>query len=347
MNDFLDRPRAARGTGVDGGGSAIGIDLGGTNLRSALFRGIDSAIETGIETLTCVREERVAVGSARDPHAIVSRLAELISEIRRAGESPEIPVGIGFAGMLEGRDGFVVNSPHLGWREVPFGRLVREALGDANVGVWNDVNAITYAEYKLGAAADADDVLAVFVGTGIGAGLIAGGQLIEGSRGCAAEIGHTKVVLDETALPCACGLRGCVEAYVGGNYLQRRARGELRGGARSLAVSIAGGIDNVNPGHLDQAAARGDDYSLDLYAEIAPLLGAALANAVTLLNPSHLILGGGMLSRTPVLRDHVALALEVAVNPPAAAGLVIAEAALGDRAGTIGAALLAHERYGL
>ena len=337
MIDFLDSARDR-----DSNAQAIGIDLGGTNLRAALYSGLGDAREPS--ALITVAESESLVGNNREPKAIVGRLGKVIRDLRRAADDSAVPVGVGFAGMLEGRSGFVINSPHLGWHGVPLGTLLREELGES-VGVFNDVNAITFAEYTLGAGADVDDVLAVFVGTGIGGGMIAGGQLIEGATGCAAEIGHFKVVLDESARPCACGLRGCVEAYIGGYYLQRRARAELAGGARSLAVSLAGGAEKVHPGHLDAAAARGDDYSLDLFAEVAPLFGAALANAVTLLNPSHLILGGGMLSRAPVLCDHVVASLEVAVNPPAAAQLTVTNAALGGRAGTVGAALLARERY--
>jgi glucokinase len=207
--------------------------------------------------------------------------------------------------------------------------------------VENDVNAITWGEHQVGVARGASDVLGVFIGTGIGGGAISGGRLLRGGTGCAVEIGHTKVVIDETARLCACGLRGCVEAYAGGEFLQRRARAELAGGARSAAIGLAGSPAEVNPGHLDTAAAEGDDYALDLWSEIAPLVGLALANAVTLLNPNVLVLGGGVLSRTPVLRDMIVTAMEVVINPPARDLLAIEIAALGDDAGLVGSALLA------
>ena len=336
MNDFIDTP---------GRDLAIGVDLGGTNFRVAAYRGLGYAAaaqargdgEVDFESVGRHREE---VGAVRDPDSIVERLVAAIRRLRAELGDDDIPVGIGFAGMFSSHDGFVSNSPHLGWRDVPFGLMLRRRLGD-RVAVLNDVNAITLGEQALGAAAGAADVLAVFVGTGIGGGLIEGGRLVSGARGCAAEIGHCKVIWGPEARECACGKRGCVEAYAGGHNLQRRVRAELRGGARSLAVSLAGGADQVHPGHLDKAAERGDSYALDLYDEIAPLLGVAIANAVTLTNPTHVILGGGVLSRTPVLREEVVAALEVAVNPPALEGLTIADAALGDDAGPIGAALSA------
>jgi len=316
---------------------AIGMDLGGTNIRAAVF----STLPHSAEPLLVHRED---VGTERSPDAIVKRVAALVPELLTKSElgGLRIPVGIGFAGMLSGNSGHVSKSPNYGWRDVPLGAMLRRALGERyQVGVYNDVNAITYGEYLLGAGAGASDILAVFVGTGIGAGAVCGNVLLEGNNNTATELGHTKVVIDEDALPCSCGLKGCVEAYVGGKLLQERARRELSTWATSTAVDLAGSIEAVHPGHLDAAAAEGDDYALELYAEVSPLLGLAIANAVTMFNPGRLVLGGGVFSRTPVLRAHVLAAFEAAVNPPALDGLEITEALLGDNGGLVGAALLA------
>jgi glucokinase len=316
---------------------AIGIDLGGTNLRAAVF----AALPHSAETLLVHREP---VGDDRSPGAIVRRLGVLIPELLQRAELGGlcIPVGIGFAGMLSGHDGHVANSPNFGWRNVALGSMLRDQLGERyKVGIYNDVNAITYGEFKLGAGRGASDILAVFVGTGIGAGAVCNNVLLQGANNTATELGHTKVVIDADALHCSCGLKGCVEAYVGGKLLQERARRDLDSWASSAAVELAGGVGNVHPGHLDAAAAEGDDYALELYSEVSPLLGLAIANAVTLLNPRCLVLGGGVFSRTPVLRDHVLAAFEAAVNPPARDGLQIVEAELSDTGGLVGAALLA------
>lgn len=319
--------------------TSIGIDLGGTNIRLAVY-----GHESDVEPLVHHRE---AVGTERGPEALVERLSEMALEaLREAGADPaKIPIGIGIAAMMRGTEGMVARSPHLHWVDVPFGAMMRARLGpEFSVVVDNDVNMITYGEWRAGAGVGTRDLLAVYVGTGIGAGLVSGGQLITGASGCAAEIGHVKVVLGDDARPCACGLRGCVEAYAGGTYLQQRARTELAGKARSSATMLAGGAEHVNPGHLDEAAASGDTYALELYAEVAPLLGVALANAVTVLNPERLILGGGVLSRTPILREHVLTAFDIATNPPARAAVTVVEAALGDDAGLVGSALLASGR---
>jgi glucokinase len=332
VNDFLDTSRKDL---------AIGMDIGGTNIRAALFRGLASA--AGGEPPEPLASLRREVGEPRDPDTVVGKIASTVSTLRaEAGidGATRVPVGVGFAGMLRGKEGYVANSPNLRWREVPLGKMLRESLG-VHVGVFNDVNAITYGEYAFGAGRGVGDILAVFVGTGIGSGAIVDGRLVEGFNGTALELGHTKVVIDESARPCACGLRGCVEAYVGGDLLTKRARLELSQGIRSAAVRMAGNADQVTLSHLDAAAAEGDAYALELFAEVAPLLGLVLANAVTTLNPQRLILGGGVLSRTPVLREHVVAGFEVAVNPPARHGLEVVDSTLGDAAGRLGAALLA------
>jgi len=310
---------------------SIGIDLGGTNLRAGTFA---SGSASPTEQL---KEE---VGEPRDPAAIVERIAAIVE--RLAGGEPAT-VGIGIAAMLRDRRGTVANSPHLRWRDVAFGPQLAARLGARfQVGVYNDVNAIVWGEAVAGAARGCRDVLGVYVGTGIGGGVISGGQLVEGATNCAGEIGHVKVRWDDDAAPCACGQRGCVEAYVGGTYVLERIRRELAGGKRkSSAIALAGGSDHVTPGHVDEAAAGGDDWALGLWSELAPLLAVALGNAIAVLNPERLILGGGLLGRTPTLYAQVTTALLLAAPVASTESLTIVAAELADDAGLVGAAALA------
>jgi glucokinase len=308
----------------------IGIDLGGSNLRAAIV-GDDSTLRA---------HHRELVGEPRDPDTVVARCASVIEQL--GAGAAEVAVGIGIAAMLRGREGVVANSPHLRWRDVPFGTLLAKRLGARfRLGVYNDVNAIVYGEAIAGAARGCKDVLGVYVGTGIGGGLIVNGMLVEGASNCAGEIGHAKVRWDDHAAPCACGSRGCVEAYCGGTYIQQRIRKELSAGARSSAVTFAGSIDDVNPGHVDLAAADGDDWALGLWTELAPMLAVTLGNAVAVLNPERLVLGGGVLGRCPTLYTLVTTTLMIAGNAPSLELLTIAAAELGDDAGIVGAAHLA------
>jgi glucokinase len=332
-------------------GWVIGVDLGGTNLRVAAFADLATraaaAQQAGVASAIAPAAVRKRpVGDDRRVEAVIAALAATIDEVLAdAGVAldTDVAVGIGLAAMLADRRGTVARSPHLDWTDVAFGPALAARLGPRRqLGVYNDVNAIAYGEYGLGAGAGARDVLVAFVGTGIGGGLIVDGRLVEGATNCAGEIGHVKVATGPGAAPCACGGRGCVEAYVGGTYLQRRARAELTAGARSTAIALAGGDPGaVHPGHVDRAAAAGDPWAVGLWAEVAPLLALALGNAVTVLNPERLVLGGGMLGNTPTLRAQVIAGLDDVCPPALRRPLTVVDAALGDDAGIVGAALLA------
>jgi glucokinase len=318
---------------------AIGVDLGGTNLRAGVIRGEGDA--------SIMLAHRELVGADREPRAIVERLAAVIERLAGGAvvdlDAAPIPVGVGVAAMLRDARGAVARSPHLGWQDVPFGALLRERLGPRfALGVYNDVNAITWGEAVAGAARGCRDVLAVYVGTGIGGGVIAGGKLIDGASSCAGEIGHVKVRWDDAAARCNCGGRGCVEAYVGGSYLDQRIRRDLSNKkTRTSAVGLAGGAEHVTALHVDQAAADGDEWALALWSEIAPLLAVSLANALAVLNSERLVLGGGLLSRTPTLVSLTDIALRIMAPPPTLEPLTVAMAELGDDAGLVGAANLA------
>jgi len=348
---LLSPPAGREGTGDDmegmkevrqrpGAGFSVGVDLGGTNLRVATFEGLGSG---SWRTLTVHREE---VGDMRSPDHLVERIGEIVESLVGTLLLPSgspFPVGIGVAGMPRGTDGFIVSAPQLGWSDVPFGDLLRRRLGTGHVvRIVNDVNAVTFGELHHGAGSGVQDLLAVYVGSGVGGGLVTGGRLVEGASGCAGEIGHMKVVLDDDARRCGCGATGCVEAYAGGVHLDRRVRAELAQGAASLAVELAGGPEAVTLTHIDAAASRGDDHALALWSEVAELLGATLANAVTLLNPARVVLGGGVLSRTPFLYERTVGELERRAPPATLQPLEVRAARLGGDAGMVGAALLAQ-----
>ncbi|HEY3805549.1 MAG TPA: ROK family protein [Kofleriaceae bacterium] len=280
----------------------VGIDLGGTNLRAAAF---DGELK--------IAEHRELVGEPRDPESIADRIA------RVAGQLGAEALGIGIAAMLRDDRGTVATSPHLRWRDVAFGELLAARLPSLPIGIYNDVNAITWGEVSAGAARGCRDVLAVYVGTGIGAGVVANGELVTGASHTAGELGHTKVAWGDDAAPCACGQRGCLEAYLGGSYLERR-------------YGIASDVD--------AAAAAGDPRALEAWTELATLFAIALGNALAVLNPERLVVGGGVLAHCPTLVELTAAALEIAAPRASLEPLAVVAAELGDDAGLVGAARL-------
>ena len=321
---------------------AIGVDLGGTHCRAAL---VDLAEGTTLD------EVKLPV-VAREPERVADLVLEAVTRLigdaaargaaRGAAGGEHGGVGIGFAGMLRGWSGVVANSPNFGWREVDFRALLRARLG-SSVELYNDLNAITAGESRYGAGRGTDHMLCVYVGTGVGGGLLLDGTIYAGAGHLAGEIGHTKVI--PGGRPCGCGARGCLEAYVSGRNIAARAQQELGQGAgdgprHSSALGLAGELSRLHAGHLDEAARAGDPYARALWAEIAPYLGLVLANAVTLLNPSRVVLGGGVWEGAPELRRLATESYQALVNAPSGEGVQLVSTELGDRAGVLGAAWL-------
>jgi glucokinase len=252
-------------------------------------------------------------------------------------------VGVGVAGQCLGRTGVVLNAPNLGWRDVPLGELLERAAG-VEVRIANDLSAAAWGEKRFGAAQGIDDVALVFVGSGVGSGLILRGHLHDGHRGVAGELGHVKVrpMRATTAeRRCGCGESGCLEAYTSGMNIAARVREELEAGAASLVRDLVqGDLGRVTASVVDTAHAQGDRYAAALWAEVADLLGNAVATVVTLLNPARVILGGGVVLGCPELYRLVHEAFAARASRSALVGLSLERAFLGDDAGVIGAALL-------
>jgi glucokinase len=315
---------------------AMGVDLGGTNARAAV---VDC--DTG-EIVAAHKEPHLE----RTPEAVVQVVARAVRcSGRAAGREPAAfgRVGVGVAGQCLGRTGVVLNAPNLGWRDVPFGELLERELG-VPVRIANDLSAAAWGEQRFGAARGLDDVALVFVGSGVGCGLILGGKLHDGHRGVAGELGHVKVRPMRPDTPvrrCGCGEMGCLEAYASGMNIAARVREELASGAASLVRdAVEGDLARVNATVLDDACARGDPYARALWDEVADLLGNSMANLVTLLDPARVILGGGVLLGCPELLRRLREVFDARVSRSAATGLSFERAFLGDDAGVIGAALL-------
>ncbi len=312
---------------------AAGVDLGGTNVRVAL---VDTAAGK-------VQAETKLKLPATDPETVTGLIVDSLAKLSAPAG---VPLGIGVAAMLRGDTGVVENAPNLGWRGIDLRAILAAKLpGVGIISINNDVGAIAWGEYAFGAGCGVRDMLCVYAGTGIGGGIIADGRLMIGATGVAGEVGHAKVVFDASARQCNCGGKGCVEAYAGGRKIAERASAELSAGATSRAVELAGGDPRaVHAGHLDEAARGGDPYAVALWDEIAPLVGMVLANAVTMLNPSRVIVGGGVLWGAVALRERILAHNQRQVNPPARRASEIVGAMLGENAGLLGSSSLAAVR---
>jgi glucokinase len=210
--------------------------------------------------------------------------------------------------------------------------------------VLNDVQAITYGECRRGVGRGTRNLVCVFAGTGVGGGIVIGGELVRGSSGNAGEFGH--MTIERNGPPCSCGNRGCLEAFVGGWAIARRAREAAAAEpARAAALlRLAGGVAaDLSAAVVAQAAAQGDGLARALVEETGTALGVGLAAIANALNPELLILGGGIVEGMPDLVEIAEQELRRRALAAALKPLRVVRSKLGADAGVIGAALFARE----
>ncbi len=307
---------------------AIGLDLGGTNARAAAVDAQGRILALHKHPL----EQRSPEAAAK---ALSRCAAEVLAQVRRDADC--LGVGLGLAGQIDAATGRVLVAPNLGWRDVDFRELLSAELG-RQVHLANDLAVAALGEASVGAARGFRDAILVFVGSGIGSGLICDGRLYHGARGLSGELGHIKV--HPGGRRCGCGELGCLEAYAGGINLGVRAAELMAQGRQSALVFPAGLHPTMSM--IEAAANEGDELSRELREEAAVLVGVAAANLVTLLNPSVLILGGGVLTGSPTMRSRVEEVVRQNAGRAALSGLLVVEPTLGDDAGVIGGAFLAR-----
>ncbi|HUP86176.1 MAG TPA: ROK family protein [Acidimicrobiales bacterium] len=306
--------------------AAIGIDLGGTKIYGVRMK--------GAEVVADAKGKTPVQGG---PMGVVDAIAKVVTELG-AGEGDVI--GVGAPGVIDVDKGVVRAAPNLpGWVE-PFalGPALAETLGLERVVLDNDVNVGTVAEHRLGAGKGADELLGVFVGTGVGGGVVLDGKLRRGATGLAGEIGHVVVVPGGRS--CSCGGRGHLEAYAGRAGMERRARALENKGHDTALVELAR-TKRMTSSVWAKALAAGDQVAIDLIDEAVGALGRAIAGVILTLDLRLVVVGGGLADRLgAAFVDRIEQAVRSDIFGGGTKVRVVA-AELGDRAGAIGAALLA------
>jgi glucokinase len=311
----------------------IGVDVGGTKV-------LGGVVTPDGEVLATVRRA-TPDGDARQTAVVI---AEVVAELLDGHPDVEA-VGVGAAGWIDAERSTVMFAPNVAWRDEPLRDRIADKVG-LPVVVENDANAAAWAEYRFGAARGVPDVLLITVGTGIGGGIIAGGELFRGAHGVAGEFGHVRVV--PGGLPCGCGRRGCFEQYCSGRALVREARALAEADPDQAAglLALAGGdVDAIQGPQVTQAAAEGDPAAVEAFAVIAQWLGQGLSDLVAIWDPGLIVVGGGVAESGDLLLAPARRAYTSALGPRTtlpAAKIRIAE--LGNSAGLIGAADLARLR---
>jgi glucokinase len=304
----------------------VGLDIGGTKVLGVLLDADG----------TVLKEQR-----RLSPHAGVDSLVATAAAIVEELAPPGVPVGVGAAGLVT-NDGHVLYSPNL---PTVFKAPLREALFAATkhpLVVDNDANVAARGEVEYGAAKGVQHALLVTLGTGIGGGMLLNGELYRGAHGFGAEIGH--ITIERGGPVCACGERGHWEAIASGTALGRIAREHIAAGDGAAILALAGGdLDAVTGVHVEQAARAADPDARAILAHYADNVALGLASLANVLDPELIVIAGGLVELGSLLFDPLQASfmqhIEGAAYRP---NIPIVPAQLGERAGAVGAAVLAR-----
>jgi glucokinase len=314
----------------------VGIDLGGTKMLTGVL-GRDS------EVLWQSRER----STGQSEEQLVDLLVEEIEEARR--ERPGVlAAGLGIPATIDYERGVAISAVNLPLADLPLREMTTERTG-LPVFVDNDANLAALAEHLHGAGRGAEDMVLLTIGTGIGGGLILGGEVYRGASGAGAELGHLVIAMDGLRCQGNCPGHGCVETYASGTAIAREGMEAAERHPDSvLAVRLAEG-EAIDGRAVTEAALAGDAAAIEVFELVGSRLGVALTSLANIFQPELFVIGGGAMAAGDLLLDPARRMLGERALPPMNT-TPVCHAQLGADAGMIGAASLARielEREGL
>jgi glucokinase len=322
---------------------ALGIDLGGTKTLAAVV---------DVTTGEVIASERKRTNAAKGQEYVSQRIIELSTAALEAAKLPPdagiIAVGIGAAGQIDRKNGVVVDAPNLGVKDMPMRDILGKQFGKP-VAVGNDVEVAALGEYLYGSGRGYSTFVVIFVGTGIGAGIVQNGRLYSGFTGTAGEVGH--MIIQAGGRICGCGGRGCLEAYASRTAITKAIMAEIHHGRDSILASdvefqLKEGETIIRSGLLADALNHADALVTEIITEAADYLGYGLGSVMNFYNPECIILGGGVIEAIDLLFERaVHRARITALSEPGRKTNII-RTKLGDFSGVVGAACLGAEAAG-
>lgn len=314
----------------------VGVDLGGTKILAGVFS----------PQLKLIATAKSSTKADRGPKSVIERVARTVRDaIDEADQELKTvkAVGVGAPGSIDSEEGRVIFSPNMpGWEGIQLKKELEKHL-DVPVFIENDCNACALGVHVAELGGKPRHLIGIFLGTGIGAGLILDGKLFSGFNRTAGEIGH--MVLEVGGPKCGCGNKGCFEALASRTAIFRRLQAAVKDGQKTVLVDMLGdGLENLRSGDLRKALRKGDKLVEKIIEETAEYTGIAVGNVINLLSPEYVVIGGGVID---ALEDEMmSIIVETAKDyamPGTFKGVEIIATRLGDHAGITGAAALARE----
>jgi glucokinase len=308
---------------------SVGVDLGGTSIKVGL---VDSKgkIVKKVSLDSCV---------SNGPEAVIEQIVKGIKSVTNKKNDKILGIGIGSPGAVKLKKGTVENPPNFpNWGKVHLGKAIKEKF-DCDVYVENDANAAAIGELIYGAGKKLENFIMITLGTGVGGGIIINKKIYRGETGGAGEIGH--VTIDYEGPQCKCGSFGCIESYLGNNYLIDRVKKQLQDRRDSLLIKLSNNdLNLLTPQLIHQAAEDGDDFARSIIVDCGLKLGYVLASIVNVLDISTIIIGGGVAGFGQILFGTVTYSIKERVIKPSKERIVVQPAKLKNNAGIKGASAL-------
>lgn len=256
----------------------LGIDLGATNLHFALVDAKGKIVTEKIDSTSKNSAETIR---------------KIVAEIKHPWNYSIKGVGIAVAGLVDHKKGKIYFAPNLGWKNLWLVRKIKKEFPHLKIILENDANAAAWGAYLLLGKERVKNLICLTLGTGLGGGIVIEGKLYRGASGSAGEIGHLTLYPD--GLLCKCGNFGCIERYVGANYLVKQIQNEIVRGKKTIVKEIVkNGLKKITPELIARAAGKNDRLSREIWKEMGKNLGTILAGVINLLNPEMLVLTGGV-----------------------------------------------------
>ncbi len=322
---------------------ALGIDLGGTKTLAAV---VD--ITTGEVVASARKRTRAEKGQDFVSQRIIELSTAALDAAKLPADTGIVAVSVGAAGQIDRKAGVIVDAPNLGVKDMPLGEILGKQFGKP-VAVGNDVEVAALGEYIYGSGQGYSNFVCVFVGTGIGSGIVQNGRVYTGYTGTAGEIGH--MIIQAGGRICGCGFRGCLEAYASRTAMTKAIMAEIYHGRESVLADEAArqlkeGETIIRSGTLANALKQGDALVTEIVTEAADYLGYGLGSVMNFYNPECIILGGGVIEAIDLLYERAVYRARITALSAPSRKTKMMRTKLGDFSGVVGAACLGAEAAG-
>ncbi|MBN1445846.1 MAG: ROK family protein [Candidatus Omnitrophica bacterium] len=312
---------------------AVGVDLGGTYIKAGLTDDKGNVL----------KKEQFPTMAEKNSRDAVLRQIEKAIDFAIKGCADEIAgIGIGTPGVVDDK-GVVFAAPNLPeWNNLPLKKIIADKYR-LPVVVENDVNTITWGEFLFGAGKGYSTIICITLGTGLGGGIVKDKKLMRGGKYSAVEIGH--ITIDYKGPRCKCGNYGCIERFVGRDYIVERAVNAIKNGKKTAISELVNGkLEDITPKIISDAYKQGDKVATEIWIDVGVCLGALFAGLVNLINPELIIIGGGVSQRAEIMFETVEATIKQRAMKILAENVRVVPAGLGANTGVVSAGALVFQK---